>query len=283
MATTLSMHDQQTERFPVRRFSRSGIRRVTDIVTREEPLEIRITYSFKSTRRTESFAMTMRTPGHDEQLVAGFLCSEGVIASSDDIVEIRALGGAESNEILVELAPNVDVEEWRLRRATLLSSACGLCGKRAIESIPEVQRAGEDELRVSPDLIYRLPGLLRQNQSAFEESGGLHAAGLVSPDGGMLSVFEDVGRHNALDKLIGAHLLEGRLPLRGRLLFMSSRGSFELVQKSLAAGCGMLVTIGAPSSLAIEFASARELTLIGFVREDHFNVYSGDWRLVALG
>lgn len=283
MATTLREPERQTSRFLVRRFSKSGVYRVTDTVTREEPLEIRIAYSFKGTRRTESVAVTMRTPGHDEELAAGFLCSEGVITRADDIAGIRALGSSESNEVMVELSPEVDVEEWRLRRATLLSSACGLCGKRTIEGIPEVQAAGDDGLRVNPELIYELPALLRQSQTAFDESGGLHAAGLVSPDGEMLSVFEDVGRHNALDKLIGAHLLERRLPLSGRFLFMSSRGSFELVQKSLAAGCDMLVTIGAPSSLAIEFARARGLTLIGFIREDHFNVYAGDSRLVALG
>lgn len=283
MATTLRELEPQTGEFVVCRFSKGGVRRVTDRVTREEPLEIRITYSFKSTRRTESAAVTMRTPGYDQQLAAGFLCSEGVISCADDIAEIRPLGSAESNEVLVELSPEVDVEAWRLRRTTLVNSACGLCGKRVIESIPEVQPAAEDELRISPELIYRLPALLRQNQTAFEESGGLHAASLVSPDGEMLSVFEDVGRHNALDKLIGAYLLERRLPLPKGFLFMSSRGSFELVQKSLAAGCGMLVTIGAPSSLAVESARARGLTLIGFVREDHFNVYAGEWRLVALG
>jgi FdhD protein len=283
MATILPTHQRQTEPFLVCRFSKSGVRHVADTVIREEPLEILITYSFKSTRRTESVAVTMRTPGHDNQLAAGFLCSEGVVERPEDIAAIRALGSTQSNEVLVELAPGVDVETWRMRRATLVSSACGLCGKRAIESIPEVWRAGEDELQIDPELIYQLPALLRKNQPGFDESGGLHAAASVSCVGEMLSVFEDVGRHNALDKLIGAYLLDGRLPLQESFLFMSSRGSFELVQKSLAAGCGMLVTIGAPSSLAIEFARARGLTLVGFVREDHFNVYSGEWRLARVG
>jgi FdhD protein len=280
MVKILPNHHRQTEPFVVSRFSRSGVRRVADRVTREEPLEIRIMYSFKNARRTESVAVTMRTPGHDQQLVAGFLCSEGVITHANDIAEIRALGGSNSNEVLIELSPDVEVEAWRLRRATLVSSACGLCGKRAIESLPDLPPAGAEEMRVSPELIYELPALLRQQQNAFDESGGLHAAALVSPEGEMLSVFEDVGRHNALDKLIGAYLLDDRLPLGNNFLFMSSRGSFELVQKSLAAGCAMLVAIGAPSSLAIEFARARRLTLIGFVRESHFNVYSGEWRLL---
>lgn len=279
--TTTGKHDMRAGHFLVRRFSKNGIQRITDTVTREEPLEIRITYSFKDVRRTESVAITMRTPGDDHELAAGFLHSEGVLTSARDILGIRALGSRESNELLVEIHPDVDVEAWRLRRATMLSSACGICGKRTIESIPEIPFAREDGLHVKADLIYLLPTLLMKGQAAFGESGGLHAAGLVAPDGELLSVFEDVGRHNALDKLIGARLLSGALPLQGQLLVMSSRSSFELVQKSLAAGCNLLVTIGAPSTLAIEFAKARGMTLVGFVRDDHFNVYTGEWRISA--
>jgi FdhD protein len=279
--TTARKHDLRAGHFLVRRFSSSGVERVTDTVTREEPLEIRITYSFKDVRRTDSVAITMRTPGDDRELVAGFLYSEGVVAIAQDIIGIRALGSDDSNELLVEIHPNVDVAAWRLRRATMLSSACGICGKRTIESIPEAPFAGEDCLFVTADLIYRLPSLLAKRQVAFGESGGLHAAGLVTQNGELLSVFEDVGRHNALDKLIGARFLSGDLPLQDKLLVMSSRSSFELVQKSLAAGCNMLVTIGAPSTLAIEFAKARGMTLVGFVRDDHFNVYAGEWRVGA--
>ena len=253
---------------------------MTDTVTREEPLEIRIQYSFKGSRRTESVAVTMRTPGDERELAVGFLFGEGVISGLPDILDVRMLGSGSSNEVLVEIHPDRDVETWRLRRATLLSSACGICGKTTMESIPEVPCADSDSLQIPAALIYDLPRLLKERQTAFGQSGGLHAAGLTTPEGELSAVFEDVGRHNALDKLIGARLLAGALPLRDKMLLMSSRGSFELVQKSLAAGANALITIGAPSTLAIEFARSRGLTLIGFIRDDHFNVYSGEWRLI---
>lgn len=273
------MSDLQASRFLVQRYMREGMRRVTDTVTREEPLEIRIQYSFKDTRRTESVAITMRTPGNERELAAGFLFAEGVISGAQDILDLRMLGSGESNEVLVEIHPERDVESWRLARATLLSSACGICGKTAMESIPAVSNTNEDGLRIPSALVYELPRLLKERQTAFGQSGGLHAAALVTPEGEVLAVCEDVGRHNALDKLIGAQLLGRGLPLRGRMLLMSSRSSFELVQKTIVAGSNALITIGAPSTLAIEFARLRGLTLIGFVRDDHFNVYAGEWRV----
>lgn len=275
------MSDSQSSRLLVQRYTREGMHRVADTVTREEPLEIRIQYSFKDSRRTESAAVTMRTPGNERELAMGFLYAEGVISSQRDILDVRMLGAGEPNEVLVEIHPERDVESWRLRRATLISSACGICGKATMESIRDVPRVDNDGLRIPAALVYELPRLLRERQTAFGQSGGLHAAGLATPEGELLAVFEDVGRHNALDKLIGAQLLDGGLPLHGKILLMSSRSSFELVQKSLAAGSSALVTIGAPSTLAIEFSRARGLTLIGFVRDDHFNVYAGEWRLIA--
>lgn len=265
--------------YGVRRYSRAGWERCNDRVAVEEPLEIRIGYSFKASRRVESAAVTMRTPGNDHELAAGFLLSEGVISRADDIRGIQRLGANGENEIVIDLAETVDIEEWRLRRPTLANSACGLCGKRSIDAIPTAPSAAADNVMLTPDLIYELPALLRARQAGFGASGGLHAAALISGTGEVLSVFEDIGRHNALDKVIGDCLLRNLVPICGSLLFMSSRGSFELVQKSLAAGCSILATVGAPSSLAIEFARDRSLTLIGFVRDDHFNVYSGEWRV----
>ena len=270
----------QTRTFPVRKVSGGHPVPVLDVVVVEEPLEIRMAFWFKEARVTESIAVTMRTPGNEEELVAGFLRSEGVVHRPDDIVEIRRLGAAElCNELQVELAPHVDVESWRLVRGTLLSSACGLCGKKTIESIPVAEEAPGDSLRVQADFIRTLPGLLDEHQSVFRSTGGLHGAALVSPGIGIETAFEDIGRHNALDKLIGHCFLRGMLPLAKSLFFMTSRGSFELVQKTLAAGCPTLATIGAPSSLAIEFARSRGLTLIGFIRSDRFNIYSGEWRV----
>ncbi len=271
--------ESQIAEYRVRRYSAAGCDRCEDNVAIEEPLDIRISYAFKSVRRVESAAVTMRTPGHEKELAAGLLLAEGVITGRSDIVDVRALGN-NRNEILVELADAVDVDEWHLRRATVLNSACGLCGKRTLEAMPDMQPVAADRGHVNTGLLYRLPSLFRDRQTGFAASGGLHAATLVSANGELEAVFEDIGRHNALDKLIGYCLFNNLLPLADSVLFMSSRGSFELVQKALAAGCGVLATIGAPSSLAIEYARERMITLIGFVRDDHFNVYSGEWRVM---
>lgn len=267
--------------YGVRRYSRRRWEPSNDRVAIEEPLEIRIGYSFKEARRVESAAITMRTPGNDRELAAGFLLSEGVIADASDIRAIQRLGSNDGNEIFVELAETVDVEEWRLRRPTLVNSACGVCGKRSIDAIPTASCTAADDVIIGPDLVYQLPELMRARQAGFAMSGGLHASALISATGEVLSLFEDIGRHNALDKVIGDCLLRQLIPLNGSLLFMSSRGSFELVQKTLAAGCSVLATVGAPSSLAVEFARDRSVTLIGFVREDRFNVYSGEWRVAS--
>lgn len=268
-----------TRPFWVRRIDYGTSSNFVDAVAIEEPLEIRLSYSFKSARRTESAAVTMRTPGNERELAAGFLLSEGVIEKREDILEIRTLGSTGSNELLVELSPEVDVESWHLRRATLLSSACGLCGKRTLDSIPVSSVNAGEGPRLSNEFISRLPALLSERQAGFSKTGGLHATALVRPGAEIKALFEDIGRHNALDKLIGHCLLADLLPLSEHVIFMSSRGSFELVQKSLAAGCSILATIGAPSSLAIEFARARGQTLIGFVRDHRFNLYSGEWRI----
>ncbi len=253
---------------------------MVDTVVVEEPLEIRIAFWFKQARLTESLAVTMRTPGHEEELAAGFLVSEGVAANRADILEIRRLGtGDRCNEVHVELAPHLDVEDWRLRRSTLLNSACGVCGKKALESIPDTAPAATGEFSIDANFVRKLPGMLEQHQNVFHTTGGLHAAALVESVRGVRVVFEDIGRHNALDKLIGHCFLNGELPLSDSLIFMTSRGSFELVQKALAAGSPALATIGAPSSLAIELARERHMTLVGFIRQDQFNVYSGEWRI----
>jgi FdhD protein len=279
--TLLRFSHPKSERYLVRRFTKDGPRQVTDSVTVEEPLEIRITHSFKGIRKTESVAVIMRTPGEDCRLAAGFLLGEGIITRREELLELRQLGDeTNSNEVLAELSPSVDVETWRLRRSTVVNSACGLCGKSAVEAlIGNAPPFEADSLSVRPGLIYHIPALLEPRQTAFSESGGLHAAASVSPEGNVGQVFEDIGRHNALDKLVGSRLLEGALPFSESFVFMSSRASFELVQKCLAARCPMLITIGAPSSLAIELARRQAMTLVGFIRTDHFNVYSGEWRV----
>ena len=264
---------------PVKRVEGLEARRVTDLVAVEEPLEIRLGYWVKDSHRTESLALAMRTPGHDRELALGFLYSEGVIRSAEEVREVRSIGGELSNELLIEVAHEVDVEMWRMSRATFVSSSCGVCGKRSIEALAERAQVQEDGFTVLPELIQRLPDLLNSGQAGFAQTGGLHAAALIGSEGELEAVFEDIGRHNALDKLIGWALNNGHIPLARHVLFLSSRSSFELVQKAGMAGAAILATVGGPSSLAI--ATAREIgvTLIGFVRGERFNIYAGEWRI----
>jgi FdhD protein len=266
-------------RFDVKRIRDGQPERMVDTVAREEPLDIRVSYWFKEAVHAQSLALTMRTPGNDRELTAGLLLSEGVIRSREDLVDLRALGTEPSNEIVAELARQVDFDAWKWQRNSVLNSSCGVCGKRSREAIARPDYLGEDTLTVDAALIDQLPSLLAERQKAFAKTGGLHAAALVNVNGEVEQVFEDIGRHNALDKLIGSCVLNSTLPLHNRLLFLSSRSSFELVQKTVMAGGVMLVTVGAPSSLAIETAREFRVTLIGFARERRFNIYSGDWRV----
>lgn len=273
----------------VRRYSAKRIldgeeERVVETVAAEEPLDIRVSYWFKDAQLSTSLALTMRTPGHDSELAAGFLVSEGIIRERADLLEVRPLGGESSNEIAVQLARSMDFEAWRLARSTFVNSSCGVCGKRSRDTIAEQIAAGappyeSDSFRLDTSLIERLPALLREHQQGFAQTGGLHAAALVTAAGEIEAAFEDIGRHNALDKLIGWAFLNGRMPLRDRLLFLSSRSSFELIQKAAMAGAPAIATVGGPSSLAIETARDFGITLLGFVRERRCNVYSGEWRI----
>lgn len=267
-------------RFSVKRVNENQSERVLDDVANEEPLEMRMSYWFKDVQMFESLAVTMRTPGHDRELVAGFLLSEGVIRSREDLSDLRSLGTAPSNEILAELSKNADFDAWKVSRRSVVNSSCGICGKRTREAITnQIPRKINGNLRVDRSLISKLPDLLRERQEGFAKTGGLHAAALVNAAGEIEAVFEDIGRHNALDKLIGDCVLNRRIPLHDHLLFLSSRSSFELVQKALMAGAPILTTVGGPSSLAIETAREHSLTLIGFIRSGHFNIYSGEWRI----
>jgi FdhD protein len=266
--------------FEVKRVRSSGRERVLDTVAVEEPLEIRVSYWFKDQQLTQNLALTMRTPGSDRELVAGYLVSEGIIRTREDLNSLRVLGTNPSNEIVAELAREVDFEEWRLARNGIVNSSCGVCGKRSRESIAKPDlNAEQNLLRIDSALIERLPALLGEFQEAFAKTGGLHAAALVNGSGEVERAYEDIGRHNALDKLIGWCFLEGRLSLFNHILFLSSRSSFELVQKTIMAGARVLATVGGPSSLAIETARDYGVTLIGFVRDSRFNVYSGEWRI----
>ena len=235
-----------------------------DLVAVEEPLEIRI--------GDQPVAVTMRTPGHDEELALGFCLTEGLAPVSARIPDDLA-----ANTVEVE-AGGFDPE--RMRRHFYTSSSCGVCGKGAIEAVQVEAPRIEGSLWVRADVLASLPDVLRSAQRAFAATGGLHATGLFTAEGELLCAREDVGRHNALDKVVGWAFLEGLLPLASHVLCVSGRLSFELVQKASVAGCPVVVAVGAPSSLAVELAHDRGLTLCGFVREGRMTVYSEPWRVI---
>jgi FdhD protein len=236
----------------------------------------------------------MRTPGEDAELASGFLFTEGIIRSADEIKEIRHCGlkigrqsnlidraaALNSNTIRVDLADGVAVELKNLERHFYTTSSCGVCGKSSIEALhTNASKLAADDLKIDPETIHSLPVQLRGSQSIFDQTGGLHASALFTVNGELDIVREDVGRHNALDKVIGAKLLAGELPLSNKILLVSGRASFELVQKAVMAGIPILAAVGAPSSLAVELAKEFGMTLIGFVRDESFNVYSGNARV----
>ena len=235
-----------------------------DVVAVEEPLEIRI--------GGEPVAVTMRTPGHDEELALGFCVTEGLAPVSARVPEDFA---ANTTEVVAS-----GFEPDRLRRHFYTSSSCGVCGKGAIEAVEVAAPRVESRLEVAERVIASLPARLLDAQRAFAATGGLHATGLFTVEGDALCVREDVGRHNAMDKVIGRAFLDAQLPLSERVLCVSGRLSFELVQKGAVAGCPVLVAVGAPSSLAVELASDRGVTLCGWVRDGRVTVYSESWRIV---
>ena len=261
-----------------------------DLLAVEEPLQLRLSFQSQGARRSKDLSITMRTPGHDVELAAGFLFTEGILQVPDQIVEIQGGGSGKNakqnrNTVTVRLKRGVKLDWDRLERHFYLSSSCGVCGKASIEALqatgcPPLPSA---EPLIDSLVIHRLPQTLRSSQALFDRTGGLHAAALFNSTGKLLSMREDVGRHNALDKLIGAEFLKNRLPLSNRLadrlLLLSGRTSFELVQKALMAGIPVLAAVGAPSSLAVELALRFQMTLVGFVRNDRFNIYSGGWRI----
>jgi len=252
-----------------------------DLLAAEEPLGIRI--------GGQAFTLTMRTPGDDIDLAAGFLVGEGVIRSADDLTAIRICSGGEcdhddhdatGNVADVTLSPGASAGQAR-RRNFLTTSACGVCGKASIDDLAtrSPYDLSADRVSVAPALLAQLPDRLRDAQRVFDRTGGLHAAGLFTAGGELMAVREDVGRHNAVDKVVGWALRAGRLPLSGCVLLVSGRASFELVQKAVMAGIPVLAAVSAPSSLAAELAQESGLTLVGFLRGSSMNVYTGAQRL----
>lgn len=246
-----------------------------DELAAEEPLEIQV--------ETRPISVTMRTPGEDEELGAGFLLTEGLIKERRDIASIApSRRNPAGNAINFFLAPNVPVDFARLTRHVFASSSCGLCGVATIEAVHKTFSPMEGRLKIQAELLLELPGKLRSAQPAFDRTGGLHAAGLFTARGEPAVIREDVGRHNAVDKVLGHALLNGLMPLRDHMLVVSGRASFEIMQKALAGRIAVVVAVSAPSSLAVDFAEKSGQTLVGFVRGDGLNVYSHAQRLEFL-
>jgi FdhD protein len=264
----------KTARKQVVRWNAGRAQRVTDELAIEEPLEIRIDAT--------PLLVTMRTPGHDEELAAGLLFSEGLIRSRADLRAVRPNARNRSgNSIDVFLAPGVEMSHSRMARHGFAASSCGLCGKESIRAVHRRIKPVSSRLKVRAELLGRLPEKLRGSQPTFERTGGLHAAGIFTPEGQLIVAREDIGRHNAVDKVIGFGLLNGLLPFDKHVLVVSGRASFEIMQKSLAARVPIVCAVSAPSSLALEFARASRQTLVGFLREERMNVYAGQARVTS--
>lgn len=257
---------QATVRVPIGKVHGGVTQPQEDLLAVEEPLEIRL--------GSQSLSVTMRTPGDDFELAAGFLLAEGIVSSASQILHIA---NSELNIVVVELSAEVVIQPVQPQRSFMMTSACGLCGKASLQAL-EANRCPvlpPRRFNIDSHVIHRLPLELRQKQDVFESTGGLHAAALFNPDGELESLREDVGRHNAVDKLVGHALLSCRTPLRDSMMLVSGRASYELVQKALVAGIPVLAAVGAPSSLAVATAERCGMTLIGFLRDGRFNLYTG--------
>jgi FdhD protein len=267
------------------RFAENRRTRLIDAVATEEPLELRLEFDENGGRVRRSVAITMRTPGHDGELALGFLFGEALIDRADALVAVEGCGPAlgvppMQNIVRATLAPGLGVPAQSLDRNFVTSSSCGLCGKATLNALEQRQiHAITQGPSLTPALLLRMPAALRSSQATFDATGGLHAAALFDAGGALLVVREDVGRHNALDKVIGWALARDLLPLSHTSVLVSGRASFELVQKARRAGIPLLAAVGAPSSLAVSAAERFGMTLVGFLRDQRFNVYAGAERI----
>jgi FdhD protein len=252
-----------------------------DTLAVEEPLEIRLGFG----KEHRAVSITMRTPGNDAELAAGFLFTEGILESAGQIQSVKHCGKFPNNQntIRVDLAENTLVDFKKLERNFYTTSSCGVCGKTSLDALATgAKRIEHSEFpQVSTEVIHFLPEILRESQTVFDETGGLHAAALFDVAGKLIDLREDVGRHNAVDKLIGKQFLHNSLPLADKILFLSGRASFELIQKAVMAQIPIVCAVGAPSSLAVEAAKEFNITLLGFVRDNRFNIYCGAERILA--
>jgi FdhD protein len=264
---------------PVVRVGGAQPGRAHDLAAVEEPLQILVA--------GRPFAVIMRTPGADRALVAGFLVAEGIVREPGDLLGVDeapdAAGRAQHNVVDVHLGPAASARLAQAARAVAMSSSCGLCGRRTIDALVADRPPVDSDVRMAADVVVELPRLMRGAQAAFDRTGGLHAAALVSPEGSLDRLAEDIGRHNAVDKVVGAMWLEGCWPVAGHALAVSGRASYEIVLKAFAAGVPIVAAVSAPSSLAIDLAERTGITLVGFVRDGRFNLYTHPARVVGTG
>ena len=275
------MKNNRVEHIAMFRIKAGTMTGVDDQVAVEEPLEIQLAYSTATGRIQKNIAVTMRTPGNDEELAAGFLFTENIIQNLEAIHEIK-YNASDDNRVLVILRENIIPVLNKADRNFYTTSSCGICGKASIDAVrtSSLYQNMPDNISLKASLLYGLHDILRKQQEVFENTGGIHASALFTLNAEFIMLREDVGRHNALDKVIGATMTEGILPLNNHILLLSGRASFELIQKAAMAGIKIIAAVGAPSSLAVELAKETGITLIGFLRNDRFNIYTGNKRII---
>ena len=270
-------------KYKVLKYSSNNFEDVEDLVSIEEPLEISLKYKEKNKWIEQTLSITMRTPGNDDDLVRGFLFNEQIVKSINDIDSIESYGDKVGqykiqNKILATLNNSENVNISKIKRDFLTNSSCGVCGKSSLDALEIIKttKTNASEPKISKDVVIQSPNILRESQSEFSKTGGIHASGLFNSDGKLIALREDVGRHNALDKLIGCALDKTQFDPKNQFITCSGRLNFELVQKVLMTDIGIMIGVGAPTSLAIDLANKFDITLIGFVKMDSFNIYTNN-------
>ena len=275
-------------KYKVLKFSSNKFDDIEDLVSIEEPLEISLKFKNQAQWITQNLSITMRTPGHDEDLVRGFLFNEQIVKNIKDIDNIESFGDKVGqyniqNKILATLNNSENINISKIKRDFMTNSSCGVCGKSSLDALEIIKKnkTNPDQPKLSKEIIIKSPSILRENQSEFSKTGGIHASGLFNSNGDLISVKEDVGRHNALDKLIGCTLINDQIDPLNQFITCSGRLNFELVQKVLMTDIGIMIGVGAPTSLAIDLANKFDITLIGFVKRDSFNIYTNNKKVIV--
>ena len=275
-------------KYKVSKFKKGKFENFEDLISIEEPLEISLKYKEKDKWLTKSLSITMRTPGSDKDLVIGFLFNEQIIKNLEDINNIESFGEKVGqykiqNKILVTLNNSENIDIAKIKRDFLTNSSCGVCGKSSLDALEIIKKdkTSQSTPKLNKDIIIQSPTVLKKNQSEFAKTGGIHASGLFSTNGDLITLREDVGRHNALDKMVGDSLINNYLKPNDQFITCSGRLNFELVQKVLMTNVGLMIGVGAPTSLAIDLANRFDMTLVGFVKEDSFNIYTNNQKVIV--